>query len=84
MEVNEIVRKRGFKPSDRFDPQKAEVLTSLTKKILHLVWNLEYILKLSGRGQFSSHFQMGGDLLASDLILWIGRTKVWRRAWTPY
>jgi len=33
----EIVSRRGFKPSDRFDPTKREVLTSLGRKVLHLV-----------------------------------------------
>ena len=33
----EVLKGRGFKPSDRFDPTKREVLTSLSKKVLHLV-----------------------------------------------
>ncbi|XP_063226408.1 uncharacterized protein LOC134533095 [Bacillus rossius redtenbacheri] len=31
-----IVSKRGFKPSDRFDPHKREFLTTLTNKLLHI------------------------------------------------
>jgi hypothetical protein len=31
-----IVSKRGFKPSDRYDPHKREFLTTLTHKLLHL------------------------------------------------
>lgn len=35
-----IVSKRGFKPSDRFDPAKKEFLLQLSKKIWQRVRNL--------------------------------------------
>jgi hypothetical protein len=31
-----IVNKRGFKPSDRYDPHKREFLTTLTHKLWHI------------------------------------------------
>lgn len=33
----EIVKSRGFKPSDRKDPQKREFLVNLSKRIWHMV-----------------------------------------------
>lgn len=37
-----ILNKRGFKPSDKKDPSKREFLSSLSKKILHMVSYHQY------------------------------------------
>lgn len=39
----EVLTNRGFKPSDRRDPQKREFLINLSKKICHLVMKHLYI-----------------------------------------
>lgn len=39
-----ILNKRGFKPSDKKDPSKREFLSSLSKKILHMVSYHQYFL----------------------------------------
>jgi hypothetical protein len=31
-----VINKRGFKPSDRYDPHKREFLTTLTHKLWHI------------------------------------------------
>ncbi|CAB0038523.1 unnamed protein product [Trichogramma brassicae] len=39
---NVVVKQRGFKPSDRHDPAKRNILESLTKKILHFDMVLQF------------------------------------------
>lgn len=41
-----ILNKRGFKPSDKKDPSKREFLSSLSKKILHMVSYHQYFLNI--------------------------------------
>ena len=37
----EIIKSRGYKPSDRRDPQKREYLINLSKRIWHMVIKLD-------------------------------------------
>lgn len=39
-----LVTKRGFKPSDMFDPQKKQFLTNLSYKLFPVSWVSSFIL----------------------------------------